>query len=118
MPTINFKGKSFVQNHHLAVKYHQLIPKKEFSLTDKVSLHDNLIIHGDNLASLKALLPTYAGKVKCIYISIPASLPNFSDHFMVSTPFRLLLEITRIGRLHYMRHNRATCAEMSPSFLQ
>jgi adenine-specific DNA-methyltransferase len=34
MPTLHFKGKTFVQNHHLAVKYHQLVPKKEFSLTD------------------------------------------------------------------------------------
>ncbi len=76
MPTINFKGKSFVQNHHLAVKYHQLIPKKEYSMTDNVSLHDNLIIHGDNLAALKALLPTYAGKIKCIYIDPPYNTGN------------------------------------------
>lgn len=51
-----------MQNHHLVVKYHQLVPQKELSLTDKVSLHDNLIIQGDNLKALKALLPTYAGK--------------------------------------------------------
>jgi len=68
MPTLQFKGKTFVQNHHLAVKYHQLVPKKDLSLTDKISLHDNLIIHGNNLKALKALLPTYAGKIKCIYI--------------------------------------------------
>ena len=42
MPTLHFKGKTFVQNHHLAVKYHQLVPKKARSLTDNVSLHDNL----------------------------------------------------------------------------
>lgn len=76
MPTIHFKGKTFVQNHHLAVKYHQLVPKKELSLTDKVSLHDNLIIQGDNLKALKALLPTYAGKVKCIYIDPPYNTGN------------------------------------------
>ncbi len=76
MPTLNFKGKTFVQNHHLAVKYHQLVPKAEFSLTDKVSLHDNLIIQGDNLKALKALLPTYAGKVKCIYIDPPYNTGN------------------------------------------
>ncbi|HRS12388.1 MAG TPA: hypothetical protein P5242_15065, partial [Sedimentisphaerales bacterium] len=68
MAVLNFKGKSFVQNHHLLVKYHQLVPRPDQSLTDKVSLHDNLIIHGDNLKALKALLPMYAGKVKCIYI--------------------------------------------------
>lgn len=76
MPTINFKGKTFVQNHHLAVKYHQLVPKKDLSLTDKISLHDNLIIQGDNLKALKALLPTYAGKVKCIYIDPPYNTGN------------------------------------------
>lgn len=76
MPTLNFKGKSFVQNHHLAVNYHQLVPRKDKSLTDKVSLHDNLIIQGDNLKALKALLPTYAGKIKCIYIDPPYNTGN------------------------------------------
>lgn len=76
MATLNFKGKTFVQNHHLAVKYHQLVPKKDKSLTDKVSLNDNLILHGDNLKALKALLPTYAGKVKCIYIDPPYNTGN------------------------------------------
>jgi adenine-specific DNA-methyltransferase len=76
MPTLHFKGKTFVQNHHLAVKYHQLIPKKELSLTDKVSLHDNLIIQGDNLKALKALLPTYSGKIKCVCIDPPYNTGN------------------------------------------
>jgi len=76
MPTLHFKGKTFVNNHHLAVQYHQLIPRKELSLTDKVSLHDNLIVQGDNLKALKALLPTYAGKVKCIYIDPPYNTGN------------------------------------------
>lgn len=64
MPTLQFKGKTFVQNHHSAVRYHQLVPDKKLSLTGKVSLHDNLIIQGDNLKALKALLPTYSGKRK------------------------------------------------------
>lgn len=76
MAILNFKGKTFVQNYHLQVKYHQLIPRKEKSLTNKVSLHDNLIIHGDNLKALKALLPTYAGKIKCIYIDPPYNTGN------------------------------------------
>jgi adenine-specific DNA-methyltransferase len=71
MPTLHFKGKSFVENHHLTVPYHQLIPDEAASLTDKISLNDNLIIHGDNLKALKALLPNYQGKVKCIYIDPP-----------------------------------------------
>lgn len=71
MPTLQFKGKTFVQNHHLAVKYHQLVPNKKLSLTDKISLHDNLIIHGDNLKALKALLPSYSGKIKVVCIDPP-----------------------------------------------
>lgn len=74
MATLSFKGKTFVQNYHLGVKYHQLIPKNDKSLTYQVSLNDNLIIYGDNLKALKALLPTYAGKVKCIYIDPPYNL--------------------------------------------
>lgn len=76
MATLNFKGKPFVQNYHLTVKYHQLVPQKEKSLAEKVTLHDNLIIHGDNLKALKALLPNYAGKVKCIYIDPPYNTGN------------------------------------------
>ena len=78
MATIHFKGKSYVQNHHLTLKYHHLVPDPAASLTDKISLHDNLIIHGDNLLALKALLPTYAGKVKCIYIDPPYNTGNES----------------------------------------
>lgn len=65
------KRKTFVLNHHLAVKYHQLVPKKNKSLTENLSLDDNLIIHGDNLIALKALLPTFAGRVKVVYIDPP-----------------------------------------------
>jgi adenine-specific DNA-methyltransferase len=52
------------------------MPKKELSLTDNISLHDYLIKQGDNLIALKALLPTYAGKVKCIYIDPPYNTGN------------------------------------------
>jgi adenine-specific DNA-methyltransferase len=76
MVQIDFKGKQFIRNHHLAVKYHQLVPDEKKSLTDKISLHDNLIIHGDNLKALKALLPTYAGRIKCIYIDPPYNTGN------------------------------------------
>src|SRR3990167_89131 len=76
MPSLNFKGKALVQNYHLLVPYHELKPVKSKSLTDKVSLHDNLVVHGDNLKALKALLPTYHGKVKCIYIDPPYNTGN------------------------------------------
>ncbi len=71
MPSLHFKGKVLVQNHHLAVPFHELVPVKAKGLSATPSLHDNVIVHGDNLATLKALLPTYHGKVKCIYIDPP-----------------------------------------------
>ena len=76
MPRLHFKGKVFVENHHLAVPFHELLPVREKGLSEKASLHDNLIIHGDNLAALKSLLPTYHGKVKCIYIDPPYNTGN------------------------------------------
>jgi adenine-specific DNA-methyltransferase len=76
MATLNFKGKSVVWNHHLTVPYHQLVPQKAKSVTDKVSLDDNLVVHGDNLRALKALLPTYGGKVKCVFIDPPYNTGN------------------------------------------
>ena len=76
MPSLQFKGKVFVQNHHLVVPFHELTPVKSRGLSKKASLHDNLIIEGDNLAALKALLPTYHGKVKCIYIDPPYNTGN------------------------------------------
>ena len=76
MPTLQFKGRVFVENHHLAVPYHEWRPIRSQGLSNKASLHDNLIIEGDNLAALKALLPTLHGKVKCIYIDPPYNTGN------------------------------------------
>jgi adenine-specific DNA-methyltransferase len=39
-------------------------------------LDGNLIIEGDNLLALKALLPTHAGKIKCVYIDPPYNTGN------------------------------------------
>ncbi len=79
MASIHFKGKSTVVNHHLTVPYHHLgaLPTKSLLAKGKnPSLHDNMIIHGDNLLALKALLPTHGGKVNCIYIDPPYNTGN------------------------------------------
>ena len=76
MPSLQFKGKTFVDNHHLSVPFHELRPVAGKGTGSTASLHDNLIIHGDNLAALKALLPTYHNKVKCIYIDPPYNTGN------------------------------------------
>ena len=62
MPTLHFKGKPLVQNHHLVVPFSELEAVKSRGVSKSPSLHDNLIIEGDNLKALKALLPTFSGR--------------------------------------------------------
>ena len=74
MPTLEWIGKDKVVNHHLDVPYRVL--ERQYSY-DESGRHtedngsENMIIHGDNLDALKALLPRYEGRVKCIYIDPP-----------------------------------------------
>jgi superfamily II DNA or RNA helicase len=56
MPSLRFKGRVFVENFHLGVPFHELTPVRARGLSPKASLHDNLIVEGDNLLALKALL--------------------------------------------------------------
>ena len=75
MPTLNWIGKDKVVNHHLDVPFYTLEHKYGFrsdDVTDTSETHSgNMIIHGDNLVALKALLPEYEGRVNCIYIDPP-----------------------------------------------
>ena len=75
MPTLDFKGKQHIYAHHLTVPYRPLVPDVDRSLNAD-GADDNLVIHGDNLHALKALLPRYAGRVKCIYIDPPYNTDN------------------------------------------
>ncbi|MBR6124456.1 site-specific DNA-methyltransferase [Candidatus Saccharibacteria bacterium] len=69
MPTLNWLGKDAVLNHHSEVPFRTLELKESFNCETGKS--KNKIIHGDNLEALKALLPKYEGRVKCIYIDPP-----------------------------------------------
>ena len=79
MPTLEWIGKDKVVNHHLEVPFRVLERKYSF---DENGQHDedngseNMIIRGDNLEALKALLPRYEGRVKCIYIDPPYNTGN------------------------------------------
>lgn len=79
MPTLEWIGKDKVVNHHQKVPYRVL--ERQYSY-DEAGQHaedngsENMIIHGDNLEALKALLPQYEGKVKCIYIDPPYNTGN------------------------------------------
>ena len=78
MPTLDFNGKQFIRGHHLTVpiKTLEIDGEKSFTGESDPSLDDNLIVHGDNLKVLKALLPRYANSIKCIYIDPPYNTGN------------------------------------------
>ena len=79
MLTLEWIGKNKVVNHHQKVPFRVL--ERQYSF-DEQGQHtenngsENMIIHGDNLEALKALLPQYEGKVKCIYIDPPYNTGN------------------------------------------
>ena len=120
MPVLDFKGKSIIYSHHLGVPFRDLKidEKKSFALKDKKgkkqkpSLDDNLIIHGDNLHALKALLPLHAGKIKCIYIDPPYNIGNenwkYNDN--VNSPmFQEWLKQNGIDKDDLERHDKWLC---------
>ncbi len=74
MPTLNWIGKEAVVKHHKDVPYRLLERVSELDCGESDS--GNLIVQGDNLHALKALLPRYAGQVKCIYIDPPYNTGN------------------------------------------
>jgi adenine-specific DNA-methyltransferase len=80
-------------------------------MTNEVSLNDNLIIHGDNLAALKALMPNYAGKVKCIYIDPPYNTGNqkwvYNDN--VNSPMMKEWLGKVVDKDDLCRHDKWTC---------
>ncbi len=70
VPEIEFKGKQRIYAYHMTIPHRPLVPDESKSV-NSTGVDGNLIIHGDNLHALKALLPLYAGKVNCIYIDPP-----------------------------------------------
>jgi hypothetical protein len=74
MPSLDWIGRQAVENHHKEVPFHLLRCNGKLSIGDGDS--GNLLIEGDNLLALKALLPYYAGQVKCIYIDPPYNTGN------------------------------------------
>lgn len=79
MPILNWLNRDKTIKESAKVPYRLLKAKDEFSYGDKNA--ENMIIQGDNLDGLKALLPYYAGKVKCIYIDPPYNTGSAFEHY-------------------------------------
>lgn len=102
-------GKSKVVNHHLDVPCHVLEKKWSHGGTDS----GNMVIKGDNLLALKALLPRYAGKVKCIYIDPPYNTGNegwcYNDNVNDPTIQRWLNKVVGKEGEDFTRHDKWLC---------
>ncbi|MDE0154196.1 MAG: site-specific DNA-methyltransferase [Gammaproteobacteria bacterium] len=114
MPTLDFKGKQFVYAHQLSVPYRtlEMDRKKSFPAKDAPE-EGNLIIHGDNLHALKALMPRYAGRVNCIYIDPPYNTGNegwvYNDNVNSDLMKRWLKENGEVDREDPERHDKWLC---------
>ena len=115
MTELVFKGKEFVWNHHLAVPFRPLVVQADKGIGE-ARLDGNLIIQGDNLHALKALMPMYAGKVDCIFIDPPYNTGNegwaYNDN--VNAPMiKEWLNSNPVGIDDGLRHDK-WCAMMWP----
>lgn len=117
MPTLNWIGKDKVMTHHLDVPCHVLDHKYGFRASnpsDKTPTDSgNLIIHGDNLLALKALLPQYEGRVKCIYIDPPYNTGNekwvYNDNVNDPRIRKWLGEVVGVEGEDLSRHDKWLC---------
>ena len=112
MPTLDFKGKQHIYAHHLTVPYRPIIPDESLSC-NPAGADDNLIIHGDNLHALKALLPRYANHIKCIYIDPPYNTGNegwcYNDNANSPLMRQWLAENSPVDNEDLERHDKWLC---------
>ena len=79
MPTLNWLTREADLQKSRRAPYRLLEPVPEMGYGDPAA--GNLLIQGDNLDALKALLPYYAGRVKCIYIDPPYNTKSAFEHY-------------------------------------
>ncbi len=112
MPTLDFKGKQHIYAHHLTVPYRPIEPDETRSCNPS-GTDDNLIIQGDNLHALKALLPRYANRIKCIYIDPPYNTGNeewvYNDNVNSPLMQQWLKENGPVDNEDLERHDKWLC---------
>lgn len=79
MPTLDWLNNQDAKRVAQKVPYRLLETVPELCVGDADT--QNMLIQGDNLQVLKALLPMYAGKVKCIYIDPPYNTRSAFEHY-------------------------------------
>lgn len=80
MPVLDWLGKDKIIDHHQEVPFRVLERRWSFGDEDGACegapAGGNMIVKGDNLEALKALLPRYEGRVGCVYIDPPYNTGN------------------------------------------
>ena len=76
MPFLDWVNKNQARASSTQVPYHLLQKEAEFGTPS-----ENLVIQGDNLLALRALMPLYAGRVKCIFIDPPYNTQSAFEHY-------------------------------------
>lgn len=97
---LSWIGKNNPEYNIANIEPRILEEKHELSYGDPKT--ENMIVHGDNLLALKALLPEYEGKVKCIYIDPPYNTGNAFEHYDDSAEHSTWLSLMK-PRLELLR---------------
>ena len=79
MPILNWLNKEQALTTARDCPYRLLeeVPELSYGAQDT----DNMLIQGDNLEALKALIPTHAGRIKCIFIDPPYNTKSAFEHY-------------------------------------
>lgn len=78
MPILEWLNKGEATRVTKKLPYRMLKANAELSYGEQ---NENMIIKGDNLEALQALLPYYKGQVKCIYIDPPYNTGSAFEHY-------------------------------------
>ena len=100
MPLLHWINDDAARRAASEVPFHLLERKAVYG--DPERAKDNLIVHGDNLVALKALLPFYKGKVKCIFIDPPYNTGSAFEQYDDNLEHSQWLSMM-IPRLHLLR---------------
>lgn len=111
MPSLNWSGKQAVIEHLAQVVVQRLESVPALSYGNAAS--GNVIVEGDNLLALKALMPTHGGRIKCVYIDPPYNTGAagwiYNDNVNAPEIRRWLGEVVGVKGETLDRHDRWLC---------
>jgi adenine-specific DNA-methyltransferase len=109
MPNLNWDSRNAAVHAHTQTPYHLLQHAGNYGAPPaqggKASSEaQNLLIQGDNLQALKALLPFYTGRVKCVFIDPPYNTGSAFTHYddKLQHSVWLSMMLPRIKLLHQL----------------